>query len=180
MMPVFAEVEARLRQSRPDLAVAVTVGESVAWEVAEASARLEVPPVLVRPSEGEAGKQVAFAAADLALVTSGTVVLEMAAAATPMVSAYRTSWLTGAILRRLIRVDSANLVNLVSGEWIVPEFLQENCTAARIAPALTTLLEEPSDRAGQLAAFEDVLIALGRGGVPPSVRAARSVLKVLG
>jgi len=95
MMPVFAEMEARLRQRHPELAVAIPVSEAVAWEVAEAATRLEMPPVLVRPAEGEEGRQVAFAAADLALVASRTVVVEMAAATTPMVSAYRTSWLTG-------------------------------------------------------------------------------------
>lgn len=180
MMPVFAEVEARLRKRHPELAVAIPVAEAVAAEVTGAAARLEVPPVVIPPIEGEDGKQAAFAGADLALVTSGTVVVEMAAAATPMVSAYRTSWLTGAILRQLIRVDSANLVNLVGREAVVPEFLQERCTAARIAPALEALLADPALRAAQLAAFERALKALGRGGEAPSLRAARSVLRVLG
>jgi lipid-A-disaccharide synthase len=133
----------------------------------------------VLPEEGEAAKRAAFAAADLALVTSGTVTLEMAAAGTPMVSAYRTSWLTAAIVRRLVRVDTANLVNLVDGLGVVPEFLQEHCAAAGVAPALLTLMEQPEARAAQLAAFGRVMAALGQGGEPPSVRAARSVLEAL-
>ncbi|MHA1527858.1 MAG: lipid-A-disaccharide synthase [Alphaproteobacteria bacterium] len=180
MMPVFAAALARVAAQRPDLRVAVPVAETVAAEVAEAAAGLEPRPVLVLPEHGEAAKRAAFAAADLALVTSGTVTLEMAAAETPMVSAYRTSWLTAAIVRRLIRIDTANLVNLVGGAGAAPEFLQEHCTPARIAPALLTLIEEPQARAAQLAAFGRVMVALGQGGEPPSVRAARSVLGALG
>jgi lipid-A-disaccharide synthase len=180
LMPVFAETLARVVARRPDLRVVIPVAETVAAEVADAAARLDPNPVLVLPSAGEAAKRAAFAAADLALVTSGTVTLEMAAAATPMVSAYRTSWLTAAIVRRLVRVDTANLVNLVGGLDVVPEFLQERCSADRIAPALLTLMEGPQARAAQLAAFGRVMVALGQGGEPPSVRAARSVLEALG
>jgi lipid-A-disaccharide synthase len=180
MMPVFAETLARVAARRPGLRVAVPVAETVEAEVRAAVAGWEQAAVLVLPEEGEAAKRAAFAAADLALVTSGTVTLEMAAAGTPMVSAYRTSWLTAAIVRRLARVDTANLVNLVGGADVVPEFLQEDCRAERIAPAVLALLEGEGGRAVQLAAFERVVTALGRGGEGPSVRAARSVLEVLG
>jgi len=179
MMPVFAGVLVQLAARHPDLRVAVPVAETVAAEVAAAVVGLESRPVLVLPGDGEAAKRAAFAAAELALVTSGTVTLEMAAAATPMVSAYRTSWMTAAIVRQLVRVDTANLVNLVGGEGVVPEFLQERCAADRIAPALLALMADPQARAAQLAAFARVMTALGQGGEPPSVRAARSVLRVL-
>ncbi|MFQ5564991.1 MAG: lipid-A-disaccharide synthase [Paracoccaceae bacterium] len=180
MMPVFAGTLARVAARRPDLRVALPVAETVAAEVTEAAAGLAPAPVLVLPDEGEAAKRAAFAAADLALVTSGTVTLEMAAAATPMVSAYRTSWLTGEIVRRMVRVDSANLVNLVGGDAVVPEFLQENCTADRISPALLALIGEGPARTAQLAAFGRVMAAMGQDGAPPPVRAARTVLEALG
>jgi len=180
MMPVFAATLARIVARHPGLRVALPVAETVAGQVVAAAAGLEPRPVLVLPEAGEAAKRAAFAAADLALVTSGTVTLEMAAAGTAMVSAYRTSWLTAAIVRRLVRVDTANLVNLVGGARVVPEFLQERCTAGEIAPALLRLLEEPDSRAAQLAAFGPVMAALGQGGEAPSSRAARSVLEALG
>ena len=180
LMPVFAEVLARLEAHRPGLRAVIPVAETVVAEVTEAAGRLPSQPVLILPDEGEEAKRAAFAAADVALVASGTVTLEMAAAATPMVSAYRTSRLTAAILRRLVRVDTANLVNLVGGEAVVPEFLQDDCAAAKIAPAVLALLDDPAGRAAQLAAFERVMAALGREGEPPSMRAARSVLRVMG
>jgi lipid-A-disaccharide synthase len=63
---------------------------------------------------------------------------------------------------------------------VVPEFLQEHCTAARIAPAVERLLSDRRARAGQTQVFGGVMAALGRGGEAPSARAARSVLRVLG
>ena len=179
LMPMFAGVLAQVVARRPDIRVAIPVAETVVAEVMAATAGLEPHPVLVLPDQGEAAKRASFAAADCALVASGTVTLEMAAAGTPMVSAYKTSWLTAAIARRLLRVDSANLVNLVGGANVVPEFLQEDCRAERIAPAVLGLLEDPTTQAAQGAAFERVMLALGRGGEPASVRAARSVLGVL-
>jgi lipid-A-disaccharide synthase len=180
MMPVFAETVALMRRSHPGLRVAVPVAETVSAEVEAVVAGLDPAPILVGPEEGEAVKRACFAAADLALVTSGTVTLEMAAAGTPMVSAYRTSWMTAAIVRRLLRVDTANLVNLVGGAKVVPEFLQEKCRAELIAPTLLDLLANAAGRAAQLGVFGEVLGKLGRGGEPPSMRAARSVLGVLG
>jgi len=180
LMPAFAETVARVTERHPDLRVVIPVAETVVAEVTAAVIALGREPVLVLPVAGEAAKRAAYAAADCALVASGTVTLEMAAAGTPMVSAYKTSWLTAAIARRLLRVDTANLVNLVDGGKVVPEFLQDDCRADLIAPAVLALLEIPTERIPQVAAFGGVMAALGRGGEPPSARAARSVLEALG
>ena len=97
-----------------------------------------------------------------------------------MVAAYRTSWLTAQIVRRLIRVDTANLVNLVAGETVVPEFLQEYFEPPKVADALDALMEDGPARARQRAAAARVVAALGGEGPPPEIRAARSVLRALG
>jgi lipid-A-disaccharide synthase len=180
LMPVFAEVVARVVVRHPDIRVVIPVAESVVAEVRAAVSRLERQPVLVLPDQGEAAKRVAYAGADCALVASGTITLEMAAAGTPMVSAYKTSWLTAAIARQLLRVDTANLVNLVGDKNVVPEFLQDDCRAERIAPAVQGMLDGPAGRTAQGPAFQRVMAALGRGGEPASFRAARSILGVLG
>jgi lipid-A-disaccharide synthase len=180
LMPAFAGTLARVTERHPDLRVVIPVAETVVPEISTAVTKLAHQPVLLLPDISEVAKRAAFAAADCALVASGTVTLEMAAAGTPMVSAYRTSWLTAAIVRRLLRVDTANLVNLVDSEKVVPEFLQDDCRVDLIAPAVSGLLEDPAARAAQVAAFTRAMTALGRGGEAPSVRAARSVLQVLG
>lgn len=179
LAPPFAETVRALATRHPDLHVALPVAETVAAEAAALADALPVPVALVLPEAGEATKRQAFAAADAGLVASGTVTLEMAAAGTPHVSCYRTSWLTAAIARRLIRVETGHLVNLVLGERVVPERLQEACVAEEIVPALSPLLTGGPEATTQTAAFASALDQLGRGGPDPAVRAARSVLAQL-
>lgn len=117
-----------------------------------------------------------MAAADAALAASGTVSLELAAAGVPMVIAYRVNALSAAIARRLIRIDTATLVNLVTETRLIPEFLQGDCAPGRIAPAVSRLLTDPAAAAAQRAVAAEAMTLLGRGGEPPGLRAARSVL----
>ena len=176
MVPLFRAVAERMRATPIDPALIVPVGEGVADALPPMLADLS--PALVTPEMGEDAKFAAFASADAALVKSGTVSLEMAAAGTPHVSAYRTSALTAAIVRRLIRVDTANLINLVSAERVVPEFIQERAEPGAIVRALMPLFGKAG--VAQRIVFDQVMTTLGRGGTPPSTRAARSVLRVIG
>jgi lipid-A-disaccharide synthase len=68
------------------------------------------------------------------------------------------------------------LVNLVSDSRVVPEFIGADCRSDLIAPALEPLLQEGDGRTAQTVAMELVMQRLGRGGEPPGLRAARSVL----
>lgn len=138
-----------------------------------AVARWPVPAqVLVDAQE----KRAAFAAADFALAASGTVSLELAANATPMIIAYDVSPLTRIIAERLIRIDTVTLVNLVSETRAVPELLGRDCTVQKITDALQSLIADPTAQGAQLAAMQLCMERLGQGGKPPGLRAAASVL----
>lgn len=126
--------------------------------------------------EGAGPKRGAFAAADVALAASGTVSLELAANGCPMVIAYDMHPATLWLMRRAALVDTVTLVNLVSETRVVPEFIGRHCRAERIAPALAAVLTDPS---AQQAAMALTMERLGRGGEPPGLRAARSVLGAL-
>ena len=89
---------------------------------------------------GEQEKRAAFRIAHAALAKSGTVTLELALAGVPMVTAYRTGSVEAWILRRAIKVNSVILANLVIGDNVVPEFLQEDCTPEKLAQALREVL----------------------------------------
>jgi lipid-A-disaccharide synthase len=78
--------------------------------------------------------------ATAALVKSGTTTLQAALTITPMVIAYRMHPLTFAVARRLVRVEHVGLANLVAGERIAPELLQDAATPAALAAALEPLL----------------------------------------
>ena len=179
MMPVYLEAIARLRAEDPTIAVICPVAETVEAEVMAGLATLAPPVHAVAPDAPDAERRTAMAAADAALCTSGTITLEVAALGVPTVAAYRTSRLTAAVIRRMVRVDTASLVNLVVGRKAVPEFLQERCTAGNLAAALRPLLADPAAGAAQRAAFDEAMRALGRDGPPPDERAARSVLAFL-
>jgi lipid-A-disaccharide synthase len=136
------------------------------------------PGTLVVSDDGE--KRDALAAADAALVKSGTSSLEVALAGVPQVVAWHGNPVTVAIARRLIKVRHASLVNLLASGPAVPELLQEYGTPATIADALAPLLTDPDAAAGQQRACAEVRAALAApGGVAPSEAAADAVLELL-
>lgn len=179
LMPTFLGTVERLHEKLPELNVLCPVAETVETEVGAALAGLSARIHVLSPGRGAESKHVAFAASDAALCASGTVTLEIAAANTPMVAAYKTTWLTAAIARRLLKVNSANLVNLISGRLVVPELLQEFCTVDALASDLLPLLMDRTAGDAQRAAFATVMQAMGRGGPAPEERAAVSVLQFL-
>ncbi|NIZ14851.1 lipid-A-disaccharide synthase, partial [Phaeobacter sp. HF9A] len=123
--------------------------------------------------EFAAHKRAAFACADLALAASGTVSLELAAARTPMVIAYRFNALTWQIMKRMALIDTVTLVNLVSDTRVVPECLGPDCRADLIA----TKLEEVHGAPGaQQDAMRVTMERIGEAGESPGLRAARAVL----
>jgi lipid-A-disaccharide synthase len=133
------------------------------------------PRILVEPAE----KHAAFRAARAALAKSGTVTLELALAQVPTVAAYRISAWEAPIYRRLVRVSSVILANLVIGENVVPELLQEEFTPDLIAASLIPLIADTPQRQRQLAGFARLDAVMGLGGEPPSLKAARAVLAVV-
>jgi lipid-A-disaccharide synthase len=102
-------------------------------------------------------------AADVALCKPGTSTLESALLGCPLVVAARSNRLTAFLLRRLVRVDYLAMPNLIAGEPVVPELLQEEARPEKIADAVQTLLEGPA-RAAQEAQFARLRERLSRGG----------------
>ena len=173
LCPVFGETIARLQATHPTLRVALPTVRGVEPLVRDLTRHWPVvPEIITDPSR----KRAAFAMAHVALAASGTVSLELAANGCPMVIAYDMNRLTLWLMRRAAQVDTVTLVNLVSETRDVPEFIGEACRPELIAPALATLLADPT---GQKHAMSLTMERLGKGGEPPGLRAARSVLSVL-
>lgn len=102
--------------------------------------RNEATELPLTPLFGHA--QDAIVAADAVLVASGTATLETALLKRPMVIAYRLSPVTYAIARRLVRTPWVGLPNILAGEFVVPEFLQEDATAENLSQAMLNLLAD--------------------------------------
>jgi lipid-A-disaccharide synthase len=173
---VFGEVLGRLQEQgmafEPVLPTMPHLQEAVAEGV-------KAWPVQPRVVIGEQEKRAAFRIAHAALAKSGTVTLELALAGVPMVTAYRTGAMEAWILRRAIKVNSVILANLVIGENVVPEFLQEDCTPEKLAAALRDLLGDSELRRKQVEAFAKIDTIMSTGNAPPSVRAADIVLATM-
>ncbi|ETX30752.1 lipid-A-disaccharide synthase [Roseivivax isoporae] len=180
--PVFGEVVTRLVADRPDLRFVVPAAPAVSEAVHAMASGWPGAPVVLDPRGRDAAvalddKRAAFAAADVALAASGTVSLELAAAATPMVIAYDMAWLSRQIIGRMLLTDTVTLVNLVSDTRVVPEFIGSDCRPEPIARAVLSVLDAPE---AQRDAMALTMARLGLDGPPPGERAARAVLEGIG
>jgi lipid-A-disaccharide synthase len=118
----------------------------------------------------------ALAAADLALVASGTATLETALSKTPMVIAYRQSALSWAIMRHMSYLPYIGMPNILAGEKLVPELLQDEATPQNLAAALLALLRDGAARKRQIERFHDFHGMLRQN---TAEKAAQAVLEMM-
>lgn len=135
-------------------------------------------PARVHIVDTEEDKFAAFRASRAALAASGTVTLELALAGTPAVVAYKVDPVA-AQLRFLLNVPSVVLANLVLGENVYPEYLQEDCTPEKLDNALVELLNDTDDRRRQLDGLARIPGRMKFKGASPSDHAAKIVLEHL-
>lgn len=175
LAPRFGETLALVSAQRPEARFVLPMAAPVAALVRDAVRGWPVAPLLIDPATDPdgAGKRAAFRAADAALAASGTVALELAANATPMVIGYDMTRLSRAIISRMLRTDTVNLVNLVSETRVIPEFIGNACRPGPMAEAVLATLADPDP---QLAAMAVTMERLGAGGEAPGLRAARALL----
>lgn len=120
----------------------------------------------------------ALGAAQVAVVASGTATVEAALAAVPTVIVYRVSPLTFAVGRRLIRVEHVGMANLLAGERIFPELIQDDFTAAHLAREVLNLIKDPERMSVVRRGLATVIRSLGGPGA--SRRAAQVALDLIG
>ena len=115
-------------------------------------------------------------AADVAAVTSGTATLEAGIIGTPMAIVYKTSGLNYKLLRPLISVEHFGLINLIAGDRVANEYIQDDFTPETLSMELLRLLDAPENERvrGRLREASD---KLGHGGA--SKRAAEAILRLI-
>jgi lipid-A-disaccharide synthase len=106
----------------------------------------------------------AVAAADLAIVSSGTATVETALLGTPMIVVYRVAPFTAAVARRLVRTPMFAMVNLIAGRRVVPELIQDDLTPERLAMETARLLDSPAERDRMRQDLAEVRAKLGAAG----------------
>jgi len=175
MADLFVLTARRLMQDLPDAYFVCPTASRETREMFEAAlwrheAR-DLPLTLLFGHSHEA-----LAASDIALVASGTATLETALFKTPMVIAYKQSAFTWALMRRMAYLPWIGLPNILAGEQLVPEFVQDKATPGNLANALLELLHDAGARRRQADKFREIHANLRQN---TAQKAADAVLAVI-
>jgi lipid-A-disaccharide synthase len=175
MADSFVLAAHRLRQDVPEVHFICPMASRDTRDMFEAAVhrnqRTDLPLTLMFGHSHEA-----LAAADLALVASGTATLEAALFKTPMVITYRQASLSWWIMRRMMYLPYVGMPNILAGEPLVPELLQGKATPAALAAALLALLRDTGSQRRQVERFREFHLQLRQNAAE---KAADAVLRVL-
>jgi lipid-A-disaccharide synthase len=169
LLPALVEAVGLVRRARPDVSFVLARAPKLADALFEP---LAGSPIVV--VEGRTDDVIA--ASDLVLTASGTATVQTALHERPMVILYKLSPLTYRLGRPFVKVDTFGMANLIAGRRVVPELIQDDCTAEKIAAEALSLLTDTQRSAAMRKDLADVRARLGAPGA--SARAAAAVLAI--
>ena len=177
LAPDFIAAARELAARRPAIRFIAPMASAAVRVVFERALAAAAGGAQIRVLDDQA--RLALQAADAAVIASGTASLEALLCGCPMVVAYRFNAATAFLLRalRLVRVPHFSLPNLLAGEALVPEFLQEAVSGGRLAAAVEAQLDDAPRRAMLAARFRAIHASLRQGG---AAKAADAVLRLIG
>ncbi|MCE3233672.1 MAG: lpxB, partial [Rickettsiaceae bacterium] len=130
--------------------------------------------------QDDSEKHSAYKASNAAIVKSGTGTLEVSIAGCPIVVAYKINPISYAMIKMMVKIKYANLINIILNKELIPELIQGDCTPYLIAQQLDSLLASPAKREQQISESRVVLEQLGLGqSTTPSDKAAETVLALM-
>jgi lipid-A-disaccharide synthase len=170
ILPVITSAASQIRREVPDVQFLVARAPHLKDELFLGVRALPATAVV------EGDTDTVLASADVAVTASGTATVQTALHDTPMVIVYRVSPISYQVLRRLVRVDAIGMVNIIAGEKIVPELVQDAFTPEAVAREAVSLLTN-QDRAARM---RDGLarVRASLGGPGASGRAAQAILRI--
>ncbi len=172
LLPVLVTAAARIAVAQPDAQFVVARAPHLDDELFAPLRRWDGPGR--PPAVVESRTDAVLSSSDVVVTASGTATVQAALHERPMVIVYKVSPLTYRIGRRFLRVDTFGMVNLVAGESIVPELIQERCTPEAIADEVLGYLTDADRVRRTRASLRAVRAQLGASGA--SWRAAEAVL----
>jgi len=181
MCPIFKDVLINIKEKIPDVQFILPAASTVEDLVISTVKNWEVKPKLLLSMDYSVleisnRKYAAYAVSSAALATSGTVALELASQNCPMVVAYKANWITTKMVEKLAKIDTANLINIITDTRKIPEHLFDNCTAENISKSLCNLLLNGGKQDNVMAEAMDLL---GFGNKDSHLWAAKSVLRAI-
>jgi lipid-A-disaccharide synthase len=170
-LPVMLDAVELIQRKLPDCRTQMVLSDPALKALAE---KLCEPPPAVEIQVGNLPQ--ALAQADVVISKTGTVTVECAFFGVPAVALYKTSWLTYQIAKRIVCVKSLTMPNLLAGEEVYPEFVQNAATPENIAAAALELLQNESRRTQIRLWLAAVVARLGEPGA--TKRAAEAILSL--
>ena len=176
LLPVFLESARQLLKQDKNFYFVIPTVRTVSQMVKDMSKDSGLPLQIVETQED---RYNAFQASCAAIAASGTVALELAICHIPHLIAYRVSKLTAWIAARFLKIQFVNLTNIMLGRLVVPELLQEQCTAGNISRTIQELLKQGDLYEREQEGFAKVKNILSNGEQTPSQNAADFVLDLV-
>jgi lipid-A-disaccharide synthase len=171
-LPTMLAACTELRKSKREFAVVIAVAPGI--EVAGLTELLAAAPHTVVVQDETYN---ALAAADVALVCSGTATIEAALLDVPMAVVYRVTAVTAVLAKPLVRTKFFSMVNLIAGRQVVTELIQDDFTADAAAAEMQRLLDSDEARAELRRGLAEVRDKLGPPGAVE--RAAEAIVELL-
>ena len=175
LLPIFLDAVELLKQEiSQDITVAIPCQNNLLPIIEEAK-RESLDIILV----SEEDKQSLFSSSDMALTKSGTITTEIAFYQVPMVAAYKMNKLTYWLIKRMVKISYATIINLLADKEIIPEMLQSKCNAKGLSKQLLTLMNL-KERKQQLNDVSESILKLSVDEKSPSSVAAKKILEIVG
>jgi len=170
-MPVLMEAAAQLYAASSDRQFVLALASGLTPSQVEPHLRANAPLKIIANDTYNV-----LAAADVAIVSSGTATVETALIGAPMVVIYRVAPLTAAIARRLVRTPYFAMVNLIAGKKIVPELIQDDFTPQNVVNEVERLLTSPEAQAEMR---RELAVVRERLGPPGAIDRAADIIAAM-
>ncbi len=180
LLPTLAKTAYLMQLKDPSIYFIVPSGlESFEEDIRKILDRYNVVGKVIPASEVDRLKPSMFSVATLALGKSGTINMELALHFIPQIAAYRVSKITAFIAKNILKfnVDHISPVNLLLKERLIPEFVQEEFKATKVAEMAFNLLEDNKLRSSIINGYKRLSKELGEAGV--TTRAAKQIIELI-
>ena len=176
IFPEFIDAINILKNTIPNIKIVIPIVKKTKNIVEELSKKIAVEYFLI---ENQDYKKKAFYSCDFALAKSGTNAIEISLYKIPLIIAYKINFLTHFIVKRMIKIKYANLLNLIAKKEIIPELLQEKCNADLISKKILEIIENKDCAQKQIIEANASLEILGLNKIKnPMNLAVNEILKL--
>ncbi|MDB2414606.1 lipid-A-disaccharide synthase [Rickettsiales bacterium] len=176
LMPIYIETCKILSKRLDNLHIVVPTLPHIKDSISKYMENSGISYVIV---ENKDDKDSAYAACDVALAKSGTATLEISLFKLPMIIAYKVSFVSYLIIKSMIKIKYANLINIILNKEVIPEFIQGKCNADNLSRGLLKLFNDQKMQKKQIDTCQQVFKDLGlEDNYLPSQKAAKVILKL--